>query len=160
MEAGPEVVVRTREIEDEDLVRCAQVYAEVYNGVPWNESWDCAEALARLREIQGTPGFHGVVAIESDVGEVLGFALGHVLAWYGGSKHFYLREVCVEASHQRRGIGTAIMQALSRDLIAMGVEKVTLLASVDTPAADFYRGCGFSVNPKMVMMLKNLGDAS
>ena len=150
--------VRTRSIGGDDLAGCAEVYAEVYNGAPWKERWTHGDALARLQAIEDTPGFHGTLAVEDDGDDVLGFALGHTQPWFGGRKHFYIREVCVEAHHQRCGIGTAIMQRMLRELVPMGVEKAYLLTSRDSPSEDFYRKCGFTVSPNMVMMGKYLSD--
>ena len=98
-----------------------------------------------------TPGFYGVIAVDGT--EVIGFAMGHLETWDRG-KHFYLQEMCVAPARQRGGIGTTIIQTICDDLAAMHVEKIYLLTSRDTPAADFYEKCGFYVSQKMVMMGK------
>ena len=149
-------IVRTRLIEQGDIDQCAEVFVGVFNSASWKEGWDTVEALTRLEALYKTPGFHGVLAEESS--KVFGFAMGRVEQWSGQRKQFYLEEMCVESSHQRRGIGTAIMQALCRELSRLRVEKIYLLTSRDGAAEAFYRRCGFDVNFRIIMMGKYVGE--
>jgi ribosomal protein S18 acetylase RimI-like enzyme len=148
------MTISTRSIEEVDLVPCAEVFVMVFSNPPWNEAWDIGDVKTRLEEMYHTPGSYGVIAIDEN--EVLGFALGYAEQWRRGKKHFYLKEMCVLPSHQRRGIGTAIIKTLCRDLAATGAEAIYLLTARDSPAQTFYERLGFHVNAKMIMMGKYL----
>jgi aminoglycoside 6'-N-acetyltransferase I len=139
-------------IEHQYLRACATLFISVFNSPPWNEKWSQDVALKRLEDCFNTPGAYGVVAIVED--EVFGFAIG-VVAQYDQNENFYLKEICVDSTKQRSGIGTKMMDALHHDLIRKGVGMVYLLTIRDSPAAAFYEKCGFLNSSKMIMMSKS-----
>ena len=139
-------------IDSSHLKGCSNLFVEVFNGSPWNESWSFETALKRLEDCHATTGFYGIVAIEED--KVFGFALGFSEVSYEG-QHFFLKEMCVQANKQRSGIGTEIVDKLYRDLADKDISMIYLLTMRDSSAADFYQKCGFSYSSKMSMMLKN-----
>ena len=139
-------------IDSSHLKGCSNLYVEVFNDSPWNESWSFETASKRLEDCYATPGFHGIVAIEEN--KVSGFALGFSEVSYTG-QHFYLKEMCVQSNKQRSGIGTKIVDVLYRALADKDISMIYLLTMRDSSAADFYQKCGFSYSSKMSMMLKN-----
>ena len=139
-------------IDSSHLKGCSNLFVEVFNGSPWNESWSFETASKRLEDCYATLGFYGIVAIEEN--KVFGFALGFSEVSYEG-QHFYLKEMCVQANKQRSGIGTKIVDTLYRDLADKDISMIYLLTMRDSSAADFYQKCGFSYSSKMSMMLKN-----
>ena len=110
----------------------------------------------RLEEMQRTPGSYGVVATEDN--RALGFAVGYAEQWQRGRKHFYLKEMCVLPGHQRRGLGTGLMQTLCNELAQMGIEAIYLLTARESSAQAFYERLGFDVNPKMILMGKYIDE--
>ena len=136
-------------IEQWQVAHCTELFLAVFNSPPWNEAWPTSAATKRLGDLFHTPGFYGVIAVEGR--EAAGFAMGHVEQWDRG-QHFYLQEMCVAPPSQRRGIGTALMQTLCYDLMAMQVEKIYLLTARASAAESFYKKHGFYVSQKMVMM--------
>jgi aminoglycoside 6'-N-acetyltransferase I len=155
--------MKIRQVRCDDIRPCAEVFVAVFSRAPWNENWRATDALTRLEELYRTPGFYGVIACTgeemvppADREQVLGFVMGHTEQWKR-ARHFYLTEMCVMRHRQRRGVGTAIMGALCRDLAEMDVEAMYLLTLRDGPAEAFYERCGFNINPKMVLMGKWLG---
>jgi aminoglycoside 6'-N-acetyltransferase I len=139
-------------IEHQHLRACATLFISVFNSPPWNEKWSQDVALKRLEDCFNTPGAYGVVAIVED--EVSGFAIG-VVEQYDQNENFYLKEICVDSTKQRSGIGTKMMDALHHDLVRKGVGMVYLLTIRDSPAAAFYEKCGFLNSSKMIMMSKS-----
>jgi aminoglycoside 6'-N-acetyltransferase I len=139
-------------IEHQHLRACATLFISVFNSPPWNEKWSQDVALKRLEDCFNTPGAYGVVAIVED--EVSGFAIG-VVEQYDRNENFYLKEICVDSTKQRSGIGTKMMDALHHDLVRKGVGMVYLLTIRDSPAAAFYEKCGFLNSSKMIMMSKS-----
>jgi aminoglycoside 6'-N-acetyltransferase I len=148
------IAARFWPIEEKDIPDCAEVFVKVFGSEPWNEKWHIADAEARLEEMVHTPGFYGALAATD--GEILGFAMGHTEQWQRGKRHFYLQEMCVLPEHQRRGLGSGLVQTLCDNLAEMGVGAIYLLTAQEGPAQAFYTRLGFDVNPKMIMMGKYL----
>jgi len=110
-------------------------------------------ALNRLEDIYNMPWSHSVVAIEEE--RIIGFAIGYIERWHQG-KSFYLKEMCIDSTKQRSGIGTKIMDVLCQNLVSQGVKKIYLLTAQDSPAAAFYEKRGFCHNSKIIMMSKTV----
>ncbi|MEM6255114.1 MAG: GNAT family N-acetyltransferase [Cyanobacteria bacterium P01_D01_bin.156] len=144
-------------IEPSHLRECANLFVSVFSNSPWNETWKHEVALRRLKDCYNFPESYGIVAISEE--KVLGFAIGYIEVWHEG-QHFYLREMCVQSTHQRSGIGTKIMDVLYQDLTSKGISMIYLLTMRDSPAAAFYEKCGFSNQPKITMMLKTTTSRS
>ncbi|MEU4620432.1 GNAT family N-acetyltransferase [Actinoplanes sp. NPDC023801] len=122
-----------------DLDTCATLFARTFSQPPWNETWHPADAARRLTDMLNTPRAHGVRATTPD-GQLTGFALGH-LERYGTDDHFFLQEMCVDPTHQRRRIGTRLLEALAQQL--PDIRHWYLLTARDSPAAHFYQAHGF-----------------
>ncbi len=140
-------------IERANLTECVALLINVFNNPPWNESWEAEAVAQRIEDCYHTPGFYGLTVRIGD--EVVGFAVGYTERWDTG-KHFYLKEMCVASEHQRRGIGTALMNVLEGKLKHEGVEKLYLHTARDTSAQAFYEKRGFYVSSRMIMMAKSL----
>ncbi|ESA36363.1 gnat family acetyltransferase [Leptolyngbya sp. Heron Island J] len=138
-------------IQSGHLRECSNLFVSVFSNPPWNETWKQEVALRRLKDCYNTPGSYGIVAIAEN--KIFGFAIGYAEAWHT-DKHFYLKEMCVQSTNQRSGIGTQIMDVLHQDLASKGISMIYLLTMRDSPAAAFYEKCGFSNHPKITMMLK------
>jgi aminoglycoside 6'-N-acetyltransferase I len=144
-------------ISEELLPACARLFVGVFNSPPWNESWEAEIVELRLTEFFHSAGFYGLVAFEGD--EAMGFVLGHAEQW-DKSKHFNLREMCVAAHSQRKGLGQSLIEALQTQLAEQGVEQIYLLTARSSPAQSFYEKCGFTVSSRMVLMAKRGFDGS
>lgn len=125
-----------------------QLYRAVFNEPPWDDEWTVETARTRLVEIMETPGYRGYSAFL--VEELVGLVLGNLEQWYTG-QHFYLKEMCVRPSCQRRGIGTTMLEDLTEELRSEGVERVYLLTRQASPAREFYESNGFHLNERMGM---------
>ena len=143
------LIMKIRDIDRGDIPACAVVFMKVFNAEPWGDYWDLETAGRRLADITMTPGFHGILAEED--GRVVGFVMGCAEQWYSGM-HFHIREMCVAAASQRRGVGTALLEALFVHLVEMDTEAVSLLTRRDSPAAEFYLRRGFRIGENMVWM--------
>ncbi|MEM0979824.1 MAG: GNAT family N-acetyltransferase [Cyanobacteria bacterium P01_H01_bin.58] len=145
--------MKLQPIEPGDLKACANLFVSVFSNPPWNETWSQERALNRLKDCYDTPGSYGIVATAED--KIFGFAIGCTEEW-SEHKHFYLKEMCVQSTYQRSGIGTQIMDMLHQDLTSKGVSMIYLLTLRDSPPQAFYGKCGFSNHPEMIMMLQTL----
>ena len=77
--------------------------------------------------------------------EVVGFVFCHVLRMRKEpARELLLYEIGVRAAHRRRGIGRALVDAMSSWMRAEDIDEVWVLA--DNPdAVAFYGACGFAV---------------
>lgn len=133
----------------EHLGAMAMLFVEVFNAEPWNDAWSEHSARQRLGDMQNTPGAKGVCLFEGVL--LAGFALGHSEQWFVG-QHFFLKEMCVKTSLQRRGLGTALLSALEERL--QGQEQVSLITARDSSAQAFYERNGFQSSTRPAVLTK------
>jgi len=108
----------------------------------WDESWR-PDVLARAL---GAPGTIALVHHEGDV--IDGFVCGHDVGFRG-----YLSELVVSPASQGRGVGSALVSELERDLAERGC--AVLIADVWRDAEPFYRSRGWTA-PAVVLLRKRL----
>ncbi len=102
------------------------------------------EAATVLRRIEAYPDYHLFVATAG--GSLVGtFALlimdnlAHL-----GAPSAVVEDVCVDARHQRNGIGRAMMEFAMKTATERGCYKLTLSSNIARASAhDFYRSLGF-----------------
>ena len=106
-----------RETVPADWTDCASFFREVFNAPPWDENWSEEAALERLADGARTPHFLGLIAEQGP--EIVALAFGY---WqrYQEERHFFLLEFCVATPHQRKGIGSKLLEELHRRLQAGG----------------------------------------
>ena len=145
-----------------DAAALHEVYADAFGRPPHREPPEVAAAWRdeSLPRHAGRAGFRCLAAWDGDT--MAGFAYGYTgergqwwtdqvasvlpdevaAAWLGG--HFELVELAVRASHERRGIGSALHDALLDGL----PHRVALLTATDDPQAParrLYRRKGWEV---------------
>ncbi|MEA2824519.1 MAG: hypothetical protein QOF03_1001 [Alphaproteobacteria bacterium] len=85
-----------------------------------------------------------------------GQIIGSVLAGYDGHRG-WLYAVAVLTTHQRRGIGSALVHEAERRLLELGCVKINLqVQSTNASVAEFYGRLGYDVEER-VSMGKRLG---
>jgi aminoglycoside 6'-N-acetyltransferase I len=143
--------MRIEVLKSDQIEPCAELYVKVLNGAPWFDKWSHETAFHRLNNIFKTPHFIGVVAFEDE--QVVGAILGNREQWYEGY-HYALKEMFV--LHQKRGIGTQMMQALEVILKEQGVHSIELFTSKGDKIDEFYAKQDFRILNDMCMMYKNV----
>ncbi|MGO1059565.1 N-acetyltransferase family protein [Planococcus sp. FY231025] len=138
---------------ESDLAKCTETFTQVFNEAPWNDRWVQETAARYLLDFFRTPGFTGMLATEN--GEVLGFLFGAKRTWWSGDE-FFINEMCVRGDRQNRGIGTALLERLVKELGADDVTHLSLLTDRGIPAEEFYRRNGFSEIDRLVFMTRGL----
>jgi predicted N-acetyltransferase YhbS len=104
----------------------------------WQPDW---RADSVQRSISAADGL-AFVAVEQE--HVLGFICGHDLGFRA-----YLSEFAVAESHQRAGLGTALLRSFEEALTQRGCRLV--VADVYPPAEPFYRALGWRA-PSAVLL--------
>jgi predicted N-acetyltransferase YhbS len=87
---------------------------------------------------------NGLAFVAVDAGTVVGFVCAHDVGFRG-----YLSELAVAETWQRRGIGTALVAAVTKELASRGCK--TLVADIYPPAAHFYERIGWH-HPDAVLL--------
>lgn len=128
---------------DRDLDGCAATFVAAFAAEPWNEAWPVSAARQRLKEILATPGALGLAAVHD--GECIGFVLGYVESFHP-SDRFQLAEMAVRPEHQRRGVGSALVEALLDRLAATSVDEVFLVTARGESPEAFWRSQSFGVS--------------
>jgi len=83
------------------------------------------------------------VAVED--GKIIGYAVGRA-----SGKNGHVDSVAVAPQHRRRGIGTALLSAVTHGLIEEGVEQIHLeVRKGNTAAISFYERMGFRVSSEI-----------
>ena len=78
---------------------------------------------------------------------IVAFAYGYALDRLDGRRMLYLHEVGVAETHQRQGIGTAMLQALKDECRERGFHRIFLITHrCNTAANALYRKCGGEVS--------------
>ncbi|WP_199868555.1 GNAT family N-acetyltransferase [Virgibacillus senegalensis] len=139
-----------------DLLRCSDLYTEVFNSPPWNDGWEQQIAQERLTDIFHHPKFVGFGAFSKE-GNLLGFLLGYSEKWVKAN-HFYLNEMCVASAYQGRGIGSGLIDKLANYCDDHAINSIFLLTAREGLAEVFYKKNGFENITGLVMMAKRLED--
>ena len=141
-----------RELRADDLKGCSDLYSQVFSGPPWSENWNEEKAYKRLSHFQKSEGFVGLIAEDE---EVKAFVLGNAEPFLDGY-WFYLREMCVSAKSQRKGVGTKLLNKLNETLSAHRVKNIYLATDRNIPAANFYTKNGYKQEAKMGFYYKSV----
>lgn len=144
--------MRYREIKQIDLEKCAELYSKVFSSEPWNEPWDIEIAFKRLSHFYESKGFIGILAEDENV---MGLVLGNYEPFHKGDV-FYLREMCVDTTQQRSGIGEELLNKLERVLNKESIKSMYLATEKDIPAASFYKKNGFREYGQMGIFTKEV----
>jgi aminoglycoside 6'-N-acetyltransferase I len=133
----------------EILQKCAPVLMQAYNGEPWNDAWTEQKALETLECFYNSPKFHGFYA-EQD-GQIIGCCVGNVEPYFMGD-YFYLKDMFVSPTDQRKGVGQLLMDELKKELSSIGITTMILFTSDKGSPFDFYTKNDFQLLDGMCMM--------
>ena len=159
---APDYTVRDMRPEDVDAVtslwqETARRHAE-YNGVFWDWSDRAAEhTRSHLAEVLDKPDVVHLVAVgEGD--RLIGFARGgvrHSLPVFATNRSAYVWDVVIAPDSRRRGVGSALMDALLQRFRQLGADDVQLKVAVaNEPAQTLYHTLG--LHDVMKIMYKRL----
>lgn len=119
------------------------MFVDLFGGLDWGSP-------RSGRERAGDPGFILVAGSPP-----VGFA--HVLDLGG---HLHLEQLAVRPDSGRRGIGTALIEAVCREVAERGHHEITLMTYADVSwNAPFYERRGFKVLDQLPPFLEPLAEA-
>ena len=77
-------------------------------------------------------------------GTVVGFVAGEERAHWSGDPELYVGELAVDPQHEGRGVGRALIDAVSEHARALGLHTISLdTGAANTNARAFYERLGF-----------------
>ncbi len=135
----------------ENMQQCINLYMNVFTKKPWNEPWTEKSARERLTDLLNTPKFMGYLFY--DQGDLIGMIAGHAKKSYSGMT-FYVAELCVSASVQGKGYGSAILSRFENELLRHNINSLYLLTATGGAAQAFYERNGYTVNDQRVVLKK------
>ena len=134
-----------------DIPTLANIFARVYSGDNWNETWSVENASIRLNELVNSPLSIGFVYLLNNA--VIGCAICETLSWYDG-KHLEIKELFVEPEHQGMGVGTALLREIEKCRHNLNISKLFLWTSNTHTLITFYQKMGFILDVSEVRLTK------
>lgn len=138
--------VKIRTLQPEDVVSCARVYVDAYQGPPYDGCFDEDLARAILTEMRRRSPETCFVA-EVD-GTLVGFILCTTLAGIRAT----IEEFAVDPAHQRRGIGRRLLEHVCSLFRQSHYATVELIVDRLAPALAMYRRFGFTESDRYRLM--------
>ena len=139
--------IQVRRYEEKDREAVLALAPRLAEGVaPWRSVERVQRAVARWVEDaltqSGEPGRFVFVAEAGE--QVAGFVAGEERTHWTGQVDLYIGELVVDAEWERKGVGRALVEAVSEYAGRVGVERVTLeTGAANASARGFYRSLGF-----------------
>ncbi|MCB2312953.1 GNAT family N-acetyltransferase [Clostridium tagluense] len=140
-------------IENQHILKCSELYIEVFNAEPWNDKWTLETAHKRLNDIYISTNFEGVLYVEDE--QIKGAIFGNYEQFYDGI-HYNLREMFISNELQGQGIGSKLINELEKRLKGIGVTTIILFTSKENKTSEFYSKNNFTEWDSMAMMGKDL----
>lgn len=142
-----------RELEFQDIEKCAEILCDVYNNEVWQCKWSLALAREYLLDFYNSKKFVGYV-LELD-SEVCGAILSHEQIWWDNSE-LYIDELFILSSLQGKGYGRELVEIVETYVKNHNLAGITLTTNVHTLAPEFYKKIGFIENENIVHMYKTV----
>lgn len=136
-----------------DIPRVVSLYVAYYNTYEEGE-WTQETTTKRIRQVMTREDAFGLL-LEED-GRLLGFAMGY-FEEYADCAAYDLVEIVIAGEEQDRGLGTAFMEELERQVKARGGAMVQLQSVNDGKHAHFYGKLGYQDAESLVLKCKFLG---
>lgn len=136
-----------------EIEECIELYINVFNREPWNESWTYSTAKERLTDFIHTPKHLGFLLYEND--DLIGFIAGNGKKTDVGLT-FYLGELCITHQVQGKGYGSKLLLHLEKELMKKGIFSLYLLTAQGGLAEAFYQKNGYTLREDRMVLQKKL----
>ncbi|QGQ45116.1 GNAT family N-acetyltransferase [Metabacillus sediminilitoris] len=134
------------------LEPCIELYINVFNCEPWNETWTYQTTKERLTDLLHTPKFLGFLLYEND--HLIGLIAGNSKKTSKGLT-FYLAELCINNIIQGKGYGKKLLLCLEGELKKRDIHSLYLLTANRGPAQAFYEKNNYVMNENRIVMKKS-----
>ena len=140
---------RIQSLKIENLERYGEIYAEAFNGEPWNDPWKVEDAIIHVKELLESKQSYGLEYVEE--GKVVGFILGTSMLFHYG-RTFEINDLAVDPAYQRRGIAKLLMEKCLADIKNQGMVGVHLITAGEGVLPEFYERYGFKKEKEVILM--------
>jgi ribosomal protein S18 acetylase RimI-like enzyme len=140
---------RIQSLKIENLERYGEIYAEAFNGEPWNDPWKVEDAIIHVKELLESKQSYGLECVEE--GKVVGFILGTSMLFHYG-RTFEINDLAVDPAYQRRGIAKLLMEKCLADIKNQGMVGVHLITAGEGVLPEFYERYGFKKEKEVILM--------
>jgi len=136
-----------------NISECAEIFISVFSHAPWSETWPVEKAFARLNDIFKNP--KSLCLCCKCDGKIVAALFGFFQEWHTGFQ-YEIREFFVLKSHQKSGIGTAILAELESELSNKTPMNIVLQTLRFEDSVRFYKNNGFLMHDEEIFMYKDL----
>lgn len=141
-----------RMMTEQDIPAAARFYMDYYNGYEDGE-WTEETAYKRIHQVWSREDSYCLVLEEAET--MRGFAMGY-MEQYDDLIAYDLVEIVVDRAYQNRGIGTAFLLELERQVKAAGAAMVQLESVNDAMHEHYYGKLGYRNARNLVLKSKFL----
>lgn len=142
-----------RELGMDDIAKVANVYVKAYSEGAWNEKWVCGDAAQRISEIISSPHCKGGICILNE--KIIGCILFEILTWHTG-KQLEIKEIFVNPSFQRKGIGKKLLEYAEIIGKGVGVSELFLWTNRNETLVNFYSQLGYQDDCNTTQFIKKM----
>ena len=146
---------QVRPVQETDLDRCAEIFAQAFTSAPYHDKWSRRDARRKLEKLWQVEPDYAFCA--EAAGRSIGAVFGRVSSWWVGDC-LVVEELFVHPDHQGSGAGKALMEAVETRAKERGVDGMWLIANRRASALDFYKRLGLVEAPDVAVMLKQFPD--
>lgn len=137
---------------ESDIAKIVPLYIEQYNTFE-DACWTEETVTRRIQQVITRQDSFSLLMEQGD--SPVGFAMGY-FEQYDDLFAYDLIEIVIAHAHQGKGLGTALMQELERQIKSMGAGLIQLQSVKDARHEHFYGKLGFGTAANLVLKTKPL----
>jgi len=132
-----DIKFKIRAAKKGDLNEIVKIFISEFAKYPYNEKWREKEAFAKIKGY-----FKGCKFFVAEIdGKIAGFIIGD--KYYQVEKKLWIYELVVSEKFQGRGIGKALIDAMTKYFKKEKIGGIRLIASKKAKAFKFYKKLNF-----------------
>ena len=138
-----------RVYKSSDLDQAAKLLMDTFIQDPWREEWTVELAKTRIEEFMSGPMSIGYVYEENN--KIIGVMCGRQSTYLCG-KEYFIDEFFISPLHQKKGIGTKMINYAKKDLQQQGFVNMVLNTEKGYPSEIFYKKNNFKIKESLIFM--------
>lgn len=143
-----------KEFDNTYLEACVDMYHRIFTSAEWSFHWLKKDNVHRyFQDMLTAPKSCSYIYFKND--KPIGACFGSISDYFQ-TAHYYIKEIFIDISCQKQGVGRKMLEAVEQDLMGKGIHHVTLYTSTDIPAYDFYVKQGYVESPTAAYFMKLL----
>ncbi|WP_236913672.1 GNAT family N-acetyltransferase [Clostridium sp. Cult2] len=129
-----------RNMTEEDIDNCVNIFGDAYSKEPWNETYDLDKVREFLKKFTLNNIYIGWVVLKGH--QTIGFAIGIIMPSIG-KDYFKIEDICIRPDMQGKGIGRQLIKKITLELKNKDIDSIMLNTIKEFPAYRFYLMNGF-----------------